>query len=415
MSTCGGRAVLAWVLTRSATVAVFMTSERSVASDVKYYWVNLTALFHGTSAAHTLREYPLPGIATMLVQFGVTYGHRSLFEVVFVGSMLLVDGAFACVLWRRSSVRSRSAVWFWVAFVPLLGPTALFRFDLVPSVLAALALLLLVSRPRVAGVVLGVATAVKGRPFLVLASLAHPRSSRRAVLSGFGVVAVVALVATALAGGISRVVSPLTWQSDRGLQIESLVSTPLMLARRVTDGHRWPISMKYYAWQLEGPGVHALLLASNVLQIIAAAVLLTLYFRAYQSGASTDSRTLAWLALASVLVFVAVNKTLSPQYLPWIAALVAVVLLVDPSLAARRIAGVMLAVVAASHLVFPWLYGRIMAGTDPSGVGVALLVLRNAAVLAMTIVATRIAFGSMGESRVGISERPDASQPESRP
>jgi hypothetical protein len=58
------------------------------------------------------------------------------FTTLLALSMLAADGAFSWLLWRTSGRRRSEAVTFWLWFVPLVGPTAYFRFDLVPAVLA---------------------------------------------------------------------------------------------------------------------------------------------------------------------------------------------------------------------------------------------------------------------------------------
>jgi hypothetical protein len=397
-----------WLGSRLATLLVFWSSEHAVASDPKYYWTQLNAMVDVGSAEHTLREYPLPAIATMLFQFAVTYGHRSAFVAIFVASTLLADAIFTAVLWRAREPGARHAAWFWIAFVPLLGPVALFRFDVFPSILTAVALMRLASAPRVAGAMLGFAAAIKAWPALVLPSAMRPPRSRRGVLWAFGLVAGVACLVTVAAAGLRRLVSPLTWQSARGLQIESLAATPLMVARRVGAVDRWPIRMHFYAWQLTGPGTRLALLASTVFQIGAVVVVTWLYVRLYRARGAVSADALRWSALASVLVFVVVNKTLSPQYLLWVAALVAVALLSEPNQRTNRFAAVVLAVAVATHGIFPWLYGRMIAGSDPGGIGVALLVARNLTLLGLAWYATRTAFRAVGDHIPGRARSDEA-------
>jgi hypothetical protein len=404
--TWGARGLVsAWVAGRLITLAMFWSSENAVAFDVRYYWAQLDAGVHGGSAAQTLREYPLPAIVTMLTQFAVTYAHRSAFVVVFVATMLMVDAVFTRVLWRSDEPGAHRAAWFWTVFVPFLGPVALFRFDMVPAVLSAVALMVLTSRPRTAGALAGAATAIKAWPVLVLASIARPPRSRRAVLSAYGLVVAAAAVITAAWAGLGRLISPWTWQTTRGLQIESLTASPEMLVRRIVGVRRWPITLQYHAWQLDGPGTRAALVASTVLQLVAVLCIAVTYLRLYRCAVPTPA-ALRWTAIASVLLFVVANKTLSPQYLVWVAALVATLLLGETDRSTTRFAITLLFVAAASHAVFPWLYGRILVGTDPAGIGVAILLARNLVLLALTWYATRVALNATGAVPRGRS-RPD--------
>ena len=59
------------------------------------------------------------------------------------------------------------AVTFWLWFVPLIGPTAYFRFDLVPAVLAGGAVLALMRRPALCGVLTAIGAALKLWPAII--------------------------------------------------------------------------------------------------------------------------------------------------------------------------------------------------------------------------------------------------------
>ncbi len=52
----------------------------------------------------------------------------------------------------------------------------------------------------------------------------------------------------------------MTWQGERGLQIESVPATPLMFLRTFTDNPSWNIFLSpYNALELQGPYVVGLL------------------------------------------------------------------------------------------------------------------------------------------------------------
>ena len=99
--------------------------------------------------------------------------------------------------------------------------------------LAGGALLAARRRPGLTGALTGLGAAIKLWPALLIAAFLSYRPDRKPagiafVVVGFGLAAV-----SLLAGGWARLVSPLTWQSGRGLQIESIWATPLMVARAV--------------------------------------------------------------------------------------------------------------------------------------------------------------------------------------
>lgn len=105
-------------------------------------------------------EYPfgaVPVVALPALLRGAPYA------LAFVAEMVLVDAALLLLLLRRGTRPGGSlagAAW-WVLAVPLLGPVALTRFDVVPSVLAAAGLLAVPGAPLLAGALLGLGTVVK--------------------------------------------------------------------------------------------------------------------------------------------------------------------------------------------------------------------------------------------------------------
>src|SRR6185295_7359301 len=132
----------------------------------------------------------------------------------------------------RSAGRTHGwAVDFWLLFVFLIGALSYLRFDMLPAVLAGGALLAARRRPWITGALTGLGAAIKLWPALLIPSfLSYKPDRRRAGLAfvavGFGL-ALVSLIF----GGWLRLISPLTWQADRGLQIESIWATPLMVVR----------------------------------------------------------------------------------------------------------------------------------------------------------------------------------------
>ena len=160
-------------------------------------------------------------------------------------------------LWRATGRRHDSAIDFWLIFVPLIGPLAYLRFDMLPAVLAGGALLAARRKPWVTGALTGLGAAIKLWPALLIGAFLSYRSDRRPAGVAFVVVGFGLALISLIFGGWSRLISPLTWQSDRGLQIESIWATPLMLARAARPDH-WIVDIsQYQAYEIFGPGVDA--------------------------------------------------------------------------------------------------------------------------------------------------------------
>ena len=198
--------------------------------DVFYYHRKINALF-AAGLDRTLYEYPTPVVWILWLPYGASFGSRVGYLIAFVVFMLALDALFTYALWRATGRRHDTAIDFWLIFVPLIGPLSYLRFDMLPAVLAGGALLAARRKPWVTGALTGLGAAIKLWPALLIGAFLSYRSDRRPAGVAFVIVGFGLALISLIFGGWSRLISPLTWQSDRGLQIESIWATPLMLAR----------------------------------------------------------------------------------------------------------------------------------------------------------------------------------------
>lgn len=388
----GRRAIaLRWLLSRALVLAILVFArEDGVSGDVTYYATSLHQMFAGAGIGNTLQEYPLPVFAVILPQFLLGALNQVAFTLLFALSMLGVDAAFTALLWRADGRRRGDAVNVWLWFVPAIGPLAYFRFDLVPAVLAGGAVLAAIRRPRLAGVLTALGAALKLWPVVMLPTFLLRRSDRRPVLAGFlGTVVVVGGLSLAI-GGPRRTLSPLHWQSARGLQIESIAATPLILARAVHPVGVWTIRLSQYkAFEIFGAGVKLLLAVTTGLTLLGGLLLVVLWWRAVRLR-TPSAQTLGWLFLATTLIVTVTNKTLSPQYLLWLGGPIAALAVRAPhNHAVRTFARVLLVTAVATQLTYPIGYDALLK-THSWMPAVALdLAIRNGLLVWLTWYAVR--------------------------
>ena len=395
--------VIAWLITRTLSLLIFATkAERFMVGDVYYYWRKLNAL-NEVGLARTLNEYPTPVVWILWLPFGATGGRRIGYLVAFMVVMLLLDAAFTYALYRSAGRQHDRSIDFWLLFVFLLGSLSYLRFDLIPAVLAGGALLAARRRPALTGALTGLGAAIKLWPALLIAAFLSYRPDRKPagiafVVVGFGLAAV-----SLIAGGWARLVSPLTWQSGRGLQIESIWATPLMVARAAAP-QRWMVDISdYQAYEIFGPGVGIWIMISNIATVAGLAMIVALVVRAFRAGGSTPV-AVGLTVLAIVAIMMVTNKTLSPQYLLWLGGPAAALLLLARSATAeeraavRRIAGQLLVLALLTHLVYPLLYDGFLGrdGRVMIVVSTVVTAVRNVALVAFTIEVCRIAWRFLG-------------------
>jgi Glycosyltransferase family 87 len=326
-------------------------------------------------------EYP-PG--ALPVFWLPTLGPAEHYDSIFEAVMWICAAALLALVVRTAATLGDSpqrllAVAVGVAVFPLaLGTVVLTRYDLWPAALAAAALAaVLAGRERLGLAVLGVAVAAKIYPLVLLPPLlvyvARTRGRREAAigLGTFGVALALVVVPFAVVAP-EGLVDSVERQLDRPLQIESLGSSVLLVGHQL--GLYDPSVVSSHGSQnLTGPLPDALATAQTVLQAAALVAVWLLFAR----GPATPARLVAACA-ASVAVFVAFGKVLSPQFLIWLVPVAALV--------ARRggiAAGAFLgAALVTTHVWFPTRYWDVV-DLEPVG---WLVFVRNVLLVALVVV-----------------------------
>jgi len=400
--------VIGWLSTRLLILVILAAFERFVVGDVFYYYRKINALFTA-GLDRTLDEYPTPVVWILWLPYGASFGSRVGYLVAFVVFMLALDAVFCYALWRASGRRHDSAVDFWLIFVPLIGPLAYLRFDMLPAVLAGGALLAARRKPWVTGALTGLGAAIKLWPALLIGAFLSYRSDRRPAGIAFIVVGFGLALISLIFGGWSRLISPLTWQSDRGLQIESIWATPLMLARAARP-NQWIINIsRYQAYEIFGPGVDAWVMISSIATVLGLSVIILLTVRAFRHDGSTPA-AIGLVVIATVAIMTITNKTLSPQYLLWVGGPMAALLAFRPQAtpeeqpAISRIARQALVLALLTQLVYPLFYYSYLGHHGHAMIIVSTIVtaLRNLALVVFTVEVCRLAWRMLG---AGVTER----------
>ncbi|MFE9610421.1 glycosyltransferase 87 family protein [Streptomyces sp. NPDC006012] len=274
---------------------------------------------------------------------------------------------------RRPGKSPRGA-WVWVAGLPLLGPTAYARYDVMVTAVAVATLFAGARRPRVMGALAGFGAMVKVWPALLLVGAVRLRAWGAALVSAVGVAAVFAL---AMPGAFAF----LAFQRDRGTEVESLGALVFHVARH--HGWRGEVLLNYGSVEFLGPYVG--LVSTTALALTAVAFGWLLLWRVAARRMRPRPHTLADAAFTAVLLFVTTSRVISPQYLVWLIGLAAVCL----SFRATRMGPPALLVLAAALvtvLEFPVGFSHVVV-SDRYGTG--LLFLRNGLLVGASLLAAR--------------------------
>jgi hypothetical protein len=324
--------------------------------------------------------YPQLALIPMVLAQGLSWIVD--YQVAWAILVTLADAlAFAMLVGRGRSRGRRTAAWFWLAFILLLGPVGIYRLDGLTVPLALAGSLWLVGRPWLGSILLAVAMWIKVWPVALLAAAVLAARRRWAVVGGALVISGLTLAAVFAAGAGGHAFGFITDQTDRGLQLEAPVSA-WWLWRAVLGIRDSAIFYDHdmLTFEVTGPGVEVVSAIMTPLLVLGAAAVAALgAYRAWRGA------TFLWLfpplSLAFVLVLIVFNKVGSPQYMCWLIAPLAVGLVIDR----RRwwgpaVLGLGMALI--TQIVYPLLYGGLLSA---GGLPAALLTVRNALVAVLLV------------------------------
>lgn len=376
---------LSWTVAHTLALAL-AALKPVVFADVRYYRQGVTDPSSGA-----MDEYPEVGTWPAHLVATFTWSDTS-FTVGFVLLCLLCSAVFTVLLYRYDHSRQKYACWFWILFIAVSGPIVATRLDLLSGLAVAASGGLLLSRRAalrdVATALLATATMMKLWPGILAATLVggvRDRGTWRRV-SGFVVSLGVLCTVVAIVWGPARLISPLSYQGDRGLQVESLLASPLVVAASLAPAGTWDIrNAPSKSIEISGPGVSAALTVATVLTVMT--VLAALGWSLCRLRRDDWSPVPALSAMLTlIMLLILSNKVFSPQYVTWVAPLTAVVLLVaaDRTVVRRTALGV-LALAGLTTLIFPVFYDEIILRDPPSTAASLLLLLRAVVVVVVTI------------------------------
>ncbi|WP_326669281.1 glycosyltransferase 87 family protein [Streptomyces canus] len=271
----------------------------------------------------------------------------------------------------RPGRRLRGA-WVWVAGVPLLGPTVYSRYDVMVTAVAVAAVLAAARHPKVAGALVGFGALLKVWPALILVGI-----RRRSVWASAAatVVVVAGLFSVAMPGAFAF----LTFQRERGTEVESLGSLVFHIARH--HGWQGSVLLNYGSVEFLGPWVTMVSTAALALTGMAFGLLLVWRLAATRF----EAHTAADAALVAVLMFTTTSRVISPQYMVWLVGLAAACLCFRASRMGVPAVLVLMACFV-TVLEFPIWFADVVGSTPR---GIVLLVARNGLLVLATVIGMR--------------------------
>lgn len=296
-----------------------------------------------------------------------------------------------------------AGAWAYIGAIFALGPIVLSRYDICVTMIATVALVVTgrshAATWRLRGAAIGIGAMVKVWPAALAVGLPKRADGRRAVFwAVLGAMVPTLILMAALPGALGF----LSEQHDRGLEIESVLAAPFLLARHL--GYPGKIKHQYGAFEITGPGIGAIAQFCVVLTLLGFLWLLVWRRRAdlvpgrWSTGLFYDS------SLTAILIAIVTSRVLSPQYLIWVVGLIALCLTLTPlgrnGTVMAKPCWLLLAAISVTQFEFPWLFPYLVRGSAWAAVFVGA---RNLLLLAATWLAVRALWRAVPRST---SERP---------
>lgn len=325
------------------------------------FWMDQAIVANFWVGIDSVWVYPIVALVPMLAAYA--FGPDFYASTWLTMVMLLNVVAFGVLTgWGRSRERA-VAGWWWVGFLLLLGPIALARIDSISVPIAIVAVLLLATRPGLAGVLLTVATWIKVWPAALIAAAVIALRERLRVVAAALIASAVIMVAALFVGAGGNILSFITQQTGRGLQPEAPISTAWMwVALAGVPGAQVTYDRAILSFAVSGPGSDVATAVMTPVLAIATLAVLLLGVRAARAGASAQ-HLLAPLALALTVCLIAFNKVGSPQFIAWLAAPILLGLVTHAAGTGRsfRTPAILgLAIAALTQLIYPYLYTALL-------------------------------------------------------
>jgi len=353
-------------------------------------------------------EYP-PLAAPLLALPGLAGTDESSYRLAFAALTFVLAAAVALLcgaLAARTGGDRRRALLAAAAAPLVCGAMLRTHFDLAPVALTLASLLLLCAgRPRIGLAVLGLGVMTKLFP-LVVAPVAIGwllARGRRAATEAAGalaaVVAVIALVAVALSPlGAADAVG---YHLERPLQIESTPAMALLGADALGLG-RAEVVNSHRSDGVEHPAAGIVTALFSAL-LVAVVALLTAAV-AGTGRSAPDERALVLAALVAMVVFAALGKVLSPQFMIWVVPLAALAL----AWRLHALAALTAAAIVLTLVEFPSRYFDVVA-REPAAL--ALVGVRDAVLLGVVVVGSRAVLAMRARPAAGSARSPSPGRP----
>ncbi len=301
------------------------------------------------------------------------------------GWMTLITIVDLLALYLISRIRF-DAAWYWLCFLVLLGPISISRIDSFSVAIALFGVYELVRRKlngSTAWFTLG--ASMKIWPVALLLPAIAASKYRLRVLLATAASGAILLSVGLLLGGNQSMFSFLSYQSERGIQIEAPIASWWIWSGELGLANAGIYYDKLMmTFQVAGDGIPLISSLIGYAMFVALGITAWLAWRAAQAGAKFQA-LLPVAALTAVLDLIVFNKVGSPQFATWLAVPIVLGMLYRAK-NWRLPTFSVIALGLLTYLIYPVIYDHIL---NAESWALGVLLLRNLGYIALLVWSNR--------------------------
>jgi hypothetical protein len=301
------------------------------------------------------------------------------------GWMTLITAVDLVAVWFISRIRI-DAAWFWLCYLVLLGPISISRMDSFSVAIALFGIYELVRRKLNSSTALfTISAAMKIWPIALLLPAISASKFRLRIILSTVITGLSLLVVGLMLGGNASLFSFLSYQSNRGIQIESPIASWWIWSGELGLSN----AGIYYdnlmmTFQVAGEGIPLISSLIGYAMFIALGITVWLSWQASRAGAKFQT-ILPIASLTAVLDLIVFNKVGSPQFATWLAVPIVLGILYGSSNWKLPMFSV-IALGVTTYLIYPVFYDYIL---DAQTWALAILLLRNLGYIGLLVWSNR--------------------------
>jgi uncharacterized membrane protein len=331
-----------------------------------------------------LMEYP-PLATVFFILPGLVSSQLNIYAHIFTIQILLFD-LLGLFIISAMSLRINISSWISLSIYTIsalaIGPIIIHRYDLIPTVMVMLALYAFsLGKHKTSWFFLALGTMTKIYPIIIapifLLDYLQKRQFRNIIygISSF-LITITAIITPFIIISPNGLWNSLSYHLQRGLQVESIFGSFLLLAHSLGAMHL-NLNFDFGAWNIVSSMANNLATVSTILVLLGLGIVYWSFYRNKSLDSIGQISNIVNYSFLTILLFISMGKVFSPQFIIWLYPLVPLI-----NSRWRNTAWIIFMIIAIlTYYIFPLHYEALVFNLKHSVINV--LFLRNVLLLTL--------------------------------